>query len=46
MTEKLDQLKEDKNHVWIKDLFIDRQNSHNTAQKKNLSPIIAQAGQF
>jgi len=31
MREKLEQLKEDKNHVWIKDLFNDRQDTHDTS---------------
>lgn len=33
MKEKLEQLKEDENHVWIKDLFNDRQDSHDTPQQ-------------
>lgn len=34
MREKLEQLKEDENHVWTEDLFNGRQDSHDTSQQR------------
>lgn len=46
MREKLEQLKEDENHVWTKDLFNDRQDSHDTSQQSASPKLYSNREEF